>query len=75
MSVSASEDVIGDPSRPGTNSSVNYLNQDERNVRKCWESGPISVYVSRYLQINSVCTYFLFVNNMIDTRKNCCNYV
>ena len=38
----ASKDVIGDLSRHGTNNNELW-NQDERNGRKCWVSGPVSI--------------------------------
>ena len=45
-SVSASKDVFGDPSRPGTNN-IYYWNLDERKGRKCWKGGPVSVFTER----------------------------
>ena len=41
-SVSASNDVIGDPSRPGTNNSE-LLEPRREEGRKCWEIGPVSI--------------------------------
>ena len=37
-SVSASKDVIGDPSRKGT-TNIYYWHQCERKGRKCWNAG------------------------------------
>ena len=44
-SVAASEDVIGDPSRSGTNNSelLEPRREEREKLRKCWESGPASI--------------------------------